>query len=162
MSLITIDLGITGLTNVNALPFSADFTTVWNGVSLTPISTTTPSFINMPEVYVNGVGCGTYIAELPTALESIDSNDGLWISIYDAGPIPSVSDPLYGYVPPSCESTLITAVIDAIGKLEINIDPCDLRRALEGTVIKPTRTVLGPCQQRPVTNPLGFKLNSCR
>jgi hypothetical protein len=150
MSLIIIDIGITGLTNIKALPYSVDLTEVWNGVGLVSVDSAIPAFIDMAEVMVNGVGSGNYKASIPTALESINDNDGLWISIYDSSSTPSTDDPLYGYVPPSCQSTLIKAVTDAIAKLEITIDPCELRRALEHAVIKPTRTVLGPCQQHAV------------
>jgi hypothetical protein len=151
MAAITISIGITGLTNVKALPYNVDFTQVWNGTSLVAIGSAVPSFINMIEVIVNGVGSGNYKAELPTSLNTISDNDGLAISIYSSGNPASVSDPLYGYIPPSCQSTLIKAVTDAIAALEINIDPCELRRALEGITIKPTRTILGPCQQNAVT-----------
>ncbi|MCK9558581.1 MAG: hypothetical protein M0R50_11150 [Candidatus Cloacimonetes bacterium] len=146
MSAITIDIGLTGLTNVMALPYSADLTQVWNGTSLVSIDSAAPVFINMTEVLVNSVGSGNYKAELPAALETISDNDGLWISIYNAGTTPKTTDPLYGYIPPSCQSTLIKAVTDAIAKLEINIDPCDLKRALAGANIQPTRVVFGPCQ----------------
>jgi len=149
MASITIDLGITGLTNVKALPFSADFSQVWDGTQLATIDTTTPAFISMPELIVNEVGAGIYKADLPAPLDIINDNDGLWISIYDAGSPPSVSDPLYGYIPPSCKSSLINAVVAAISQLEITIDPADLQRALKGAVIKPTRVVLGPCQRPP-------------
>ena len=144
---ITIDIGIVGLTNVKALPYNADLTKVWNGTALVAIDSAIPTFIDMPEMLVNGVGSGNYITNLPAALEDISNNDGLWISIYDANATPSVSDPIYGFIQPSCQSTLIKAVVDAIAKLEINIDPCALQRALEGAVIKPTRVVFGPCQR---------------
>ena len=147
---ITIDIGVAGLTNVKALPYNADLTKVWNGTGLVLVNSATPVFIDMPEVLVSGVGTGNYTASLPAALADISNNDGLWISIYDTGTPPSVSDPLYGYVPPSCQSTLIKAVVGAIAELEINIDPCELRRALEGAVIKPTRIVIGPCEEHPV------------
>jgi hypothetical protein len=149
MANITIDIGITGLTNVKAVPFSADFAQVWDGSLLASIDTAIPVFIDMPELLVNGIGSGIYKASLPTQLDIISENDGLWISIYDTGLPPSVSDPLYGYIPPSCQSTLVKAVVDAIGQLEITINPDDLQRALKGTVIKPTRVVLGPCQRPP-------------
>jgi hypothetical protein len=152
MTLISINLGVTGLTNIKALPFSADFSQVWDGTQLAAIDTATPSFIDMLELTVGGVGAGTYKADLPTPLDITNDNDGLWISIYDAGSPPSVSDPLYGYVPPSCKSALINAVVDAISKLEITIDPADLQRALKGTIIKPTQIVLGPCQRPPCSS----------
>jgi hypothetical protein len=155
---ITIDIGVTGLTNVKALPYSADMATVWNGIGLVDVATAVPVFIDMVEVMVNGVGSGNYVADLPTVLESPSDNDGLWISILDTGTPPSVSDPLYGYIGPSCQSTLINAVVEAISKIEINIDPCELKRALEGAIIKPTRTVIGPCVRPPLTQPLGFNL----
>jgi hypothetical protein len=152
MAAITISIGIPGLTNVKALPYNVDFTQVWNGASLVAVATAEPSFITMSEVMVNGVGSGNYRAELPTSLDIINENDGLMILIHNSGSTASVSDPLYGYVPPSCQSTLVKAVTDAIAALIINIDPCELRRALEGITIKPTRTVLGPCQQHVVSS----------
>jgi hypothetical protein len=160
MANITIDLGITGLTNVKALPFSADFAQVWDGNLLAPVDAAVPAFVDMPEVLVNDVGSGIYKSPLPTPLDIISDNDGLWISIYDAGLSPSVSDPLYGYIPPSCQSTLIKAVVDAIGQLEITIDPNDLQRALKGTVVKPTRVVFGPCQRPPCpSHTLGLRVS---
>ena len=156
---ITIDIGVTGLTNVKALPYSGDMATVWNGTALVPVATAVPVFIDMVEVMVNTVGSGNYIAELPTVLQPISDDDGLWVTIYDSKNPPSVSDPIFGYIGPSCQAELINAVVDAISKLEINIDPCELKRALEGAVIKPTRTVLGPCKSG-VVSPLGFNLSS--
>jgi len=152
MAVITIDIGITGLTNVKALPFSADFSQVWNGDQLVAIETATPAFIDLSEIMVGGIGAGIYRADLPTPLDIINDNDGLWISIYNANSPPSVSDPLYGYTPPSCKSALINAVVDAISRLEITIDPADLQRALKGAIIKPTRVVIGPCQRPPCPN----------
>jgi hypothetical protein len=147
MANITIDLGITGLTNVKALPFSADFAQVWDGNLLAPVDAAVPAFVDMPEVLVNDVGSGIYKSPLPTPLD-------------DAGLSPSVSDPLYGYIPPSCQSTLIKAVVDAIGQLEITIDPNDLQRALKGTVVKPTRVVFGPCQRPPCpSHTLGLRVS---
>jgi hypothetical protein len=103
MTKLTIDIGIAGLTNVMALPYSADRTMVWNGAALISVSTATPVFIAMSEVLVNSVGSGNYVADLPSALESVKDTDGLWISIYDTGNTPSVSDPLYGYITPTCQ-----------------------------------------------------------
>lgn len=150
MATIIINLGISGLTNVKFLPYNADLSQVWNGTNLEDVSTAIPVFIDMPEVLVSTVGTGNYKAELPTSLDIINADDGLWISIYDAGAPPAVSDPLYGFIPPSCQSTLIKAVTEAIAKLEINIDPCDLKRALDGLVIKPQRVIYGPCQSPTV------------
>lgn len=169
MTKLTIDIGIAGLTNVMALPYSADRTMVWNGAALISVDTATPVFVAMPEVLVNSVGSGNYAADLPSALESVQDTDGLWISIYDTGNTPSVSDPLYGYIAPTCQYDTINAIVSAISGLEITIDPATLKRALEGTIIQPERVVLGPCKQEPVNpckpsakkkavKPLGFNL----
>jgi hypothetical protein len=134
-----------------ALPFSADRMLVCNGSALVAVDTATPSFIQMTEILVSGVPSGNYSADLPTTLESQVDAGNLWISIYDTGITPSVSDPLYGYVSPANETALINAVTAAIAQLEVNIDPCELKRALAGAVIQPTKTVFGPCQKTPTT-----------
>ena len=170
MATIIIEIGIAGLTNVKALPYSADFARVWDGVALALVDSATPLFIDMSEILVNSVGTGIYKASLPSALEYTNTEGGLWISIYNAGDPPAVSDPLHGYIVPSYSSALIGAAVDAISKLEINIDPAELRKALEGAEIRPTelifgpcadrtttRMVVGPCPQQPV-RPLGFNL----
>jgi hypothetical protein len=92
---LTICLGVTGLTSIKALPYTSDMSLVWDITNgLAEVAVATPQFIDMTELLVNSVPSGTYVVELPSALE----NENLWIAVYSSGIIPAVSDPIYGSI----------------------------------------------------------------